>query len=112
MKIDVRKKGKICIVDISGEIKIGPATTQLRDKSKELLGSGERTFVYNMSRVPWVDSSGVGEVVACRNRVVDRDGQIKVVLEGKAHDIFVKSELQKVMEIYEDLEEALASFAQ
>ena len=111
MTIDVRKKGRVCILDISGEIKIG-VTAQLRDKVKELLSTGERILILNMLKVPWLDSSAVGETVACRNRIVDRDGQVKLVLKGKAHDIFVKAELQKVMAIYEDLEEALASFAE
>jgi len=49
--------------------------------------------------------------VACRNRVVDREGQIVVVLRGKSHDIFTRFELGKVMVICRDVEEALASFA-
>ena len=67
--------------------------------------------MYNMTKVPWIDSSGVGEVVACRNRVMAQDGQMRAVLKDKAHDIFIMFELQKVMDIHKDLEEALASFA-
>lgn len=111
MKIDVRKKGRICILDISGEIKLGEPTKLLREKCKELLAAEERLFVYNMTKVPWIDSSGVGEVVACRNRIMERDGQIRAVLKDKAHGIFIRFELQKVLDIYKDLEEALASFA-
>ena len=111
VKIDVRKKGRISILDISGEIKHGEPTKLLREKCKELLAAEERLFVFNMIKVPWIDSSGVGEVVACRNRIIDRDGQMRAVLKDKSHDIFIKSELQKVMDIHTDLEEALASFA-
>ena len=32
VKIDVRKKGRICILDISGEIKLGEPTKLLREK--------------------------------------------------------------------------------
>ena len=111
VKIQVRKKERICILDISGEIKLGEPTKLLREKCKELLATEERLFVYNMTKVPWIDSSGVGEVVACRNRIIERGGQMKAVLKDKAHDIFIMFELQKVMDIYKDPEEALASFA-
>ena len=38
MKIDTRKVGNVCVVDISGKVQIGPDTAELRETSKELLG--------------------------------------------------------------------------
>jgi anti-sigma B factor antagonist len=110
MKLDVRKVGKICVFDISGSVTVGPDTALMREKSRELLGEGERLFVFNMLDVPWIDSSGVGEVVACRNRIKANKGTIKVVLKDRAHDIFVMSELGKLMGIHKDLENALGDF--
>jgi anti-anti-sigma factor len=111
MKIEVRKKGKICILDLSGKITFGPATEMLDERFMALLDSGERFFVFNMTGVPWLDSGGIGHVVQCHKRVRDRNGVIKLVLKGKSHDLFTMYELHKVFEIFEDLEEALASFA-
>jgi len=104
------RNGKECI------LKVPPGTVVIDKETgepvMELLESGERTFVFDMRKVPWLDSAGVGQVVACRNRVVDHGGKIKLVLHSKAHDLFVLYELQRVMDLYGDVEAALASLAQ
>ena len=48
--------------------------------------------------------------VACYRRAAERDGELKLVLKSKAHDIFTYVQLDKRMDIYHDVEEALASF--
>ncbi len=111
MKIEVRKKGNINIVEMAGKMIIGEGDVVVRDTIRELLDKGERLFVFDMLEVTWLDSGSVGEVVACRKRVVDKGGDIKLVLRGKAHDVFTTFSLHKVFQITDDLESALASFA-
>ena len=111
MKIDVRKKGNVNIVDMAGRMIIGEGDVLLRDTMQDLLDKGERLFVFDMHEVTWLDSGSVGEVVACRKRAVAKDGEVKLVLRGKAHDVFTTFSLNKVFEITEDVESALASFA-
>jgi anti-anti-sigma factor len=110
MKITDRKTGNVCILRISGAIKYENCD-KLRDRFKELIAAGERHFVVDMTSVPWLDSMGIGETVACYYRARDRGGKFKLVLVSKAHDLFTLAQLDKVMQIYRDLEEALASFA-
>jgi anti-sigma B factor antagonist len=112
MTIHVRKDEQVCILEISGKIMLGEPTKQLRHKVKELLGAGERIFVLDMANVPWLDSSGIGEVVACRNRIVAVEGRIRVVLNPKMHDLFTLFELQKFLKFYRDVEQALASLVE
>ena len=64
-----------------------------------------------MMSVRWLDSMGIGETVACYHRVRSRGGQFKLVLKSRAHDLFTMSQLDRVMQIYRDVEDALASFA-
>lgn len=112
MKIEVRKAGKVSILDLSGKMVIGKGDRLLADKIHELLDAGERNFILNMEGVPWLDSGGIGEVVACYKRVRENDGQIKLEkLSGKAHDLFTMTALNRVFEIFNDEQEALGSFA-
>ncbi len=111
MKIDVRKKGSVNIVDMAGRMIVGEGDVLLRDTMLELLDQGERLFVFDMQQVNWLDSGSVGEVVACRKRAVALDGDIKLVMQGRAHDVFTTFSLNKVFEISPDIETALASFA-
>ena len=67
MTIDVRQADRVCIIDLGGPHTFPAATAELRAQSRKLLANGERLFVLNMLDVPWLDSSGIGEVVACYN---------------------------------------------
>lgn len=111
MKINVRKKGNIHILEMTGKMTIGEGDVLLRDTMRDLLDKDERLFVFDMLLVNWLDSSSVGEVVACHKRAVAMGGDIKLVLRGRAHDVFTTFILNKVFDIAPDLETALASFA-
>ena len=64
VKIEVRRQGRVCVLRISGEISLGASTALLRRKCREVLDAGERSVVLDMLAVSWLDSSGIGEVMA------------------------------------------------
>ena len=113
MKISDRKKGNICIIEVSGELKLGSGVDRYPERFDELLDQGERRFVIDMVKVPWMDTSGINASLSCRKHLLDRDkdGEIKIALQGKNHTIFVFYELHKVFDLHEDVESALAAFA-
>jgi anti-anti-sigma regulatory factor len=110
MKLNVRKEGKLCVFEFSGTLAIGEGTKTLRRTFREQIGEGERLYIFNMLEVPWLDSSAIGEVVACHKRARDADAVVKLVMKDRAHDIFTNLELQRVFDIFETMEPALASF--
>lgn len=110
MTINVRKKGKICILEVSGQFKSDNCTA-LGTKCKELVEAGERLFVLNMLDVPWMDTLGMAEILVCHKRIGDVKGTLKLVVRGKAHELIIIVHLHKIMEVFEDMEAALASFA-
>lgn len=97
-------------MDLSGELKLGEPTRLLRERSKELVASGERFFVLDLLDVPWLDSSGIGEVFACYKRARERDGVVKLVLRDRSYSLFTLTQLDRVFEIFPDAHRALASF--
>jgi len=102
----------VVILDMSGKMTTGEPTRLLAATFKELLDQGETRFVFNMLKVPWLDSGAIGEVVACQRRVMRKKAVIRVVLKGRAHDLFTMMSLDKVFKIFEAVEEALASLAE
>jgi anti-sigma B factor antagonist len=106
------KKGKISIISFSGRVTLGEVEDKLKDCFEKLLDAGERRFIFHLAAVPYVDSSGVGELVSCAKRAYDRGGVIKVVLpaDSVTYQIFLKTSLDKVFELYPDEGEAIASF--
>jgi len=114
MDIDIRKKHKVNILELSGHFTHGEGDVLLAKHFRELLEAGERLFVFDLRRVPYLDSSAVGETVACHKRATDRRGIIKLVMtpKGKPEEIFTLTSLHRIFSIYPDMEEALASFAE
>jgi anti-sigma B factor antagonist len=109
--IEVQKSGSVCILDIKGEMRIGQPTVMLRQKCKELIEQGERLFVLDMLDVPWLDSSGLGEVFACFKRAREVDGVVKLVMRGKSYSLFTITQLDRVFEIFDDTGAAVGSFS-
>ncbi len=112
MGIEVRRKGKVDIIDCKGTLTIGSADVELRDEFKRLIESGDRMFILNMRGVSYMDSAGLGETAACCLRAAEVDGTIKLVVEpgGKVAQILRITRLDRAFEIFHDEEEALASF--
>ena len=110
MKIQMRKEGKIDVMEFSGEISITGGTGELRDLFCGRLDEGGRLFVFDLLGVAWLDSSGIGEIVACFKRARENGADVKLVLKGKAHDLFTYCALDRVFDIYETLPSAMASF--
>jgi anti-anti-sigma factor len=96
-----RKKGKICIIALSGRLTLGEVEVKLKRSFVALLDTGERRFLFNMAAVPYIDSAGVGELVACAKRAYEKGGVIKIVLPNDCltYQIFVKTSLDKVFEL-------------
>jgi anti-sigma B factor antagonist len=112
VKITERKKGQVTIIDVVGKLTIGEGDVALRKKVHELLEAGRRLFIFNMKDIPFMDSAGLAETVACKKRVCERKGTVKLVLAkgAKPFEIFIVAGIDKAFEIFDDEEEALASF--
>jgi len=108
--IDVRKQGDVCIFAFRGELGFGPATALLGRTCKQAIANGETCFLFDMREVPWLDSSGLGEVVACHKRARAEKGVVKLVLRERSRSLFTMTHLEKLFEIFDELEPALASF--
>ena len=111
MKATIRKLGKVSVVDISGKITIGEGDVQLRDKVNELLDAGESRILLNLEKVKYMDSAGIGELVACYKRAKEKDGTVKLLNpSGKVYDLLQLTKLEEVFDTYRDEGEALGSF--
>jgi anti-sigma B factor antagonist len=112
MEIVVRRAGKVTILNIEGSLTIGGGDTALRDRFRDALDAGGKMFIFNMRGVTYMDSGGLGETAACSKRACDREAVIKLVVSpgGKVDQILKITRLDRAFEVFNDEEEALASF--
>ena len=66
----------------------------------------------NLAGVSAIDSSGIGEMVACYTTVTKRGGQLKLLrLSPKINDILQVTQLITVFDVFETESEAIASLS-
>lgn len=112
MKATIRKIGHVTVIDLSGKITIGEGDVVLRERVNEALDQGEKAVLLNLEKVKYMDSAGIGELVACYKRAAERGGTVKLLNpSGKVYDLLQLTKLEEVFETFRDEKEALVSFA-
>ena len=112
MEINAREKGDIVIFDIEGEIRRSDISDiTLHQLVKNQLDSGKRNILLNFQNVEFIDSFGVGEILASYISTNNLGGKLKIAkISKKLYLVFQVTMLTKVLEIFDDEEVALDSF--
>ncbi len=111
MKIYQRNVGDVTILDLEGKITIGEGDVMMRDAIMGLLELGRKRILLNMSRITYMDSSGVGELLSCLTQVGDSGGQFKLLnISTKIKNLLHIAQILSVFEYFNDEEHAIASF--
>jgi len=108
VKARIRRVGTSAVVKLSGKIVIGSGNEDLEEVVAELVEGGAGRIVLDLERVSYIDSSGLGSMVACRRTASERG--VEVVLlrpAGKVADLLALSGLEEVFPIFHDEAEAL-----
>jgi anti-sigma B factor antagonist len=64
LKITDREVDGVTVLALDGRIVLREETTQLREKVKGLFAAGKKRFVLDLAKVTFIDSSGLGTLVA------------------------------------------------
>ncbi len=111
MKASTRQAGAVTIVDLSGQIKLGEGSSDLRDTVKDLLSKGHRKILLNLGDVSYIDSAGVGELVSAFTSARNQDGELKLMhLTKKIQGVLQITKLYTVFDVWDDEVQAIAAF--
>jgi anti-sigma B factor antagonist len=111
LEVKERQAGDVTILDMSGSIRIGEGSVALRDAVRKLLSDGKKKVLLNLGGVNYMDSSGVGELIANYTSVSRDGGELKLLnLTDKIQSLLVITKLLTVFDAYENEAEALNSF--
>ena len=110
-KATVRHTGDVAIVDLAGRLTLGEGCGTLRETIKDLIAKGDRKILVNLKDVAYIDSSGLGEMVASYASVTNAGGTIKILnAQSKVHDLLTVTKLYSVFENFSNESVALISF--
>src|SRR5690349_8695864 len=112
LKASTRQSGNVTIIDLSGKIVLGDGSSLLRETVKDLAARGQKNLLLNLADVNYIDSSGLGTLVAAFTTVKGQQGQLKLLnLTSKVHDLLQITKLLTVFDVFTDEGTALKSFS-
>lgn len=112
MKVNIKSAGKtdIKIFEIDGEVDVY-TSMDLKKEFNTIIDSGKSKLIVNLSKVSYMDSSGLGILVAILKKTKQENGNMKLIkLTPEIKKIFDLTKLTKFFEIFEEEEDAIKSF--
>jgi len=101
----------VLVLNLQGSITLGEDTRRLRQLVHDTLDAGKTKVVLNMAEVHYLDSSGLGELIAAYTTVRHRGGQLKLMkLTPRVRDLVQLTKVHSIFEVFPDEESAVRSF--
>ena len=111
LRIEERESDGTMVLTLSGRITLGDESSQLRTKIKDLLAQGKTRLVLDLADVGYIDSAGLGTLVAGYTSAQNQGASMKLAnLTKKFREQLNITKLVTVFEVYDSLEEAVKSF--
>jgi anti-sigma B factor antagonist len=111
LDVKERQAGDVTILDLSGEVRIGEGSISLRDSIRNLADQGKKNVLLNLRGVKYIDSTGIGELIANYTTITRQGGQLKLLnLTDKIQNLLVITKLLTVFDSFDNEAEALKSF--
>ncbi|HZM70415.1 MAG TPA: STAS domain-containing protein [Candidatus Cryosericum sp.] len=111
MKATVKEAGKVRVIDLKGRITLGAGDLELRKAVQDQLDKGNTSVVLNLQGIEYIDSAGLGELVACKKRATAKGGDVKLVMPSESvYKVLSIVSLHLVFEIFDSEAKAIGSF--
>ena len=106
-----RPVGRVTVLDIVGRLTIDCGAQRLKDKINSLIAQECTQIVVNLKDVPYIDSGGLGQLVASFGSVLRAKGALKLMnISSRNHDLLSITHLVTVFESFDSEAEAVLSF--
>lgn len=111
LKMNSREVEGISIVQMEGRIVLGEESNALREKVKSLLTENKKKIVMNMDNVTYIDSAGLGTLVASFHSAKAQGAVLKLSnLGSKFQEVLQVTKLMTVFEVFDNETTAVQSF--
>jgi anti-sigma B factor antagonist len=103
LTLNARHVGSQIILEASGQIEAGESCLQLNEFSKRLISGGARSFVFDLARVSYIDSAGLGLLLSIYATLRLQGGEMKLLNVGTTiKEALTITNLIQIFEILED----------
>ena len=111
METNIQTIDEIAVITIANEQLDSSNTGAFKDQVNSVIDTN-KNVVFDMSSVRFVDSSGLGAILAFLRRLHDLGGDLKLVgLTQPVRMLFELVRMHRIFEIFHTADEAVSSFA-
>lgn len=111
MQIKEKMENGVAVVSLKGDLLGEPDTTNIREKVRSLVSSNVKNVILDLGGVNYMNSSGLGTLISTLTTTRNAGGDLRLArVEGKVQNLFVMTQLVKVFDTYDSVDEAVGSF--
>ncbi len=111
LRMTDREVNGVSVIDLEGRIVLGEESNSFRERVKGLLAAGKKKIVLNLANVSYIDSAGLGTLVATFHSARSQGATLKLANLGqKFKEVLQVTKLMTVFDTYENEAAAVQSF--
>ncbi len=112
MKIKEKIENNVAVLSLHGKMMGGPETTALHDHIRGLMKDGISKVVIDLGGVKWINSSGLGVLMAAMTTLKNTEGQMKLAnVTEKVESLLMITQLIRIFETFDSVDRAVASMS-
>ena len=109
--ITERKAGDVTIIDLEGRVTLEEGADEFRELTRSVIREGRIKLVINLEKVPYIDSTALGEIIRCYTTVTRLGGGLKLLgVTPHVHRLLVITRLLSIFDLFDEEHEAIKSF--
>jgi len=112
MKFSTRELGEVAVIDVEGKILLGDGDVEIKNAVDDLMAKGNKKILLNLTKVPYIDSAGLGEMIRCFTTLRRIGGSFKLLSpNSRIIDLLNITNLLNVFDWYDEESAAVKSFS-
>ena len=101
----------LTVVELSGHLNLGNELMSLENAVKRMIDEGARKLVIDVTRLEYIDSAGIGMLVACNGQMDRAGGRMRVAgAQGTVAKSFEVVHMDRITSLDADVEAACRNF--
>ena len=101
----------ITVMSFAGKIVMGPDSMSIETMVADLLAKNQKKIIFDLSRVFFLDSTGMGVIASCYSKARRADGALRVAgVANRVRDLFRITRLDNVLGFYASVTDASKGF--
>ena len=112
MSFNIDERYNCVVIELKGNVMGGPDALTLNEKLHELIDQGKKNAVVDLSRVKFMNSSGLGMMIGALTTMRNAGGDLRIAnATDKIESLLMITKLITVFDHYRSLDEAVESFS-